>query len=581
MEDRLYEDRLVTISTALRRSTALVLVPIAVLVSACSAILGETPVVSGSSATSDDEPGSVTPQSAACIRFTGDHSAPIDTGALATDALHLSGEAFLCADDVVVVTEGDLNQVAAASQLAAAVSGPLLFPEPRLAAELGRLKPHRIHLIGSPQVNVPDDAETIHHDVASAVDLARQTLGVTDEVRLPATPDASTVVETVLAIGRRNRVVLPQTAAPSSSTTVSEGDLRQIDVIRGLAVPSETTSVWVVDAAKPETILLAAAIGRSLGASVVAIDADDILGHPEVGAAIDGRPSEATRFIGGVPEAGQWELAALANGQQVPGGGFYILPEDEPRRYFAFYGHPGTTALGVLGEQGPAKTLDRMQGFIADYAGDGSKVIPTFEIIASVASAGPTDDGDYSYEWPVEEFQPWIDFARDNDMYVVLDLQSGRDDFLSQAVQYEKLLKLPFVGLALDPEWRLGAEQVHLNQVGTVTAAEINETVNWVADLVRDNGLPQKLMIAHQFRKSMIQNRQDIVQRPEIQMIVQMDGDGTEPQKNATWQQLLEDAGEVHWSWGWKNFFDEDEPGPPSPESTMGKVPTPVYVSYQ
>jgi hypothetical protein len=44
---------------------------------------------------------------------------------------------------------------------------------------------------------------------------------------------------------------------------------------------------------------------------------------------------------------------------------------------------------------------------------------------------------------------------------------------------------------------------------------------------------------------------------------------------------LLAGADEVHWRWGWKNFFDEDEPGPPSPQSTMDKVPTPVYVSYQ
>jgi hypothetical protein len=74
-----------------------------------------------------------------CVRFTGDHSAHINTGTVASDALVLAGETFVCASDVVIVAEGDLNQIAAASQLAAAVSGPLLFPEPRLAAVLGRL----------------------------------------------------------------------------------------------------------------------------------------------------------------------------------------------------------------------------------------------------------------------------------------------------------------------------------------------------------------------------------------------------------------------------------------------------------
>ena len=90
---------------------------------------------------------------------------------------------------------------------------------------------------------------------------------------------------------------------------------------------------------------------------------------------------------------------------------------------------------------------------------------------------------------------------RQRHMYVVLDLQSGRSDFLSQA----KIIRgvppqLPNVGLALDPEWRLKSHQVHLEQIGTVDAAEINQVVDWLADLVRDHALPQKLLIVHQFR---------------------------------------------------------------------------------
>ncbi|HEX6299857.1 MAG TPA: hypothetical protein VF148_05300 [Acidimicrobiia bacterium] len=545
-----------------------------VLVSACSAILGET-TAPGSQPSSDDEPGS-----ADCIRFTGDHSTPVSTGSVASDALSLSGETFVCADDVVVVGPDNLNEVAAAAQLAAAVSGPLLFPEPRLDAELGRLKPERVHVVGSPQVDVPSGAERVDHGVPSAVELTGETLGVEDQVSLPATPDSSTIIETILAISDGTRVAVPGRSS-TASTTGSDAALDETEIVTGLAVPSQSAAVWLVDAAQPLTIFLASAVGRALDASVVAIDGDDVLGHPEVGTALDGRDRGSTRFVGNVPDASRWELAVLANGQQLPGGGFHILPEGQKRRYLAYYGHPRTTALGVLGEQGPAQTLEKMQGFIADYAGDGSQVVPTFEIIASVASGGPTDDNDHSFEWPPETFDPWIEFAAATDMYVVFDLQSGQDDFLSQAVQYEELLKLPFVGLALDPEWRLSSGQAHLEQVGGVDVAEVNEVITWLADLVRDNGLPQKMMIVHQFRTSMIRNRQDLIERPEIQLIVQMDGDGSEAQKDATWRQLLAGADDVHWSWGWKNFFDEDEPGPPSPVSTMNKVPTPVYVSYQ
>lgn len=547
-----------------------------VLVSACSVIVGETPAGSGPGSrepsSSDDEPGS------GCVRFTGDHSTPVNTGSLATDALSLSGETFVCADDVVVVGPDDLNEVAAAAQLAAAVAGPLLFPEQRLDAELGRLKPERVHVVGSPEVDVPSAANRVEHGVASAIELASETLGAADRVSLPATPDSSTIVETILAINDGTRVAIPETA---TSTTDTGSALDEAAIVAGLALPSQSASVWLVDAAQPQTMFLASAVGSTLDASVVAIDGDDVLGHPAVGAAVDGHDDGSIRFVGHVPDTSQWELAVLANGQQIPGGGFHILPEGEQRRYLAYYGHPRTTALGVLGEQGPAQTLEKMQEFIAEYAGDGSEVIPTFEIIASVASAGPTDDNDHSYEWPPDTFDPWIEFAAANDMYVVFDLQSGQDEFLSQAVQYEELLKLPFVGLALDPEWRLTDGQAHLEQVGSVGAAEVNEVITWLADLVRDNGLPQKMMIVHQFTTSMIRNRQNLIERPEIQLIVQMDGDGSQPQKDGTWRQLHEGAADVHWSWGWKNFFDEDEPGPPSPEDTMGKVPSPVYVSYQ
>jgi hypothetical protein len=563
----------------LKRSAALSFVSVVVLVSGCSTLLGESPTdtVSGTSHSSsiDEEPGSAD----SCVRFTGDHSNPVNTGSAATDALTLSGETFVCADDVVVVGLGDLNELSAAAQLAAAVSGPLLFPEPRLRAELGRLKPERVHVVGEPDVVVPLDAATVSHDVESALELTMETLGVDEAVALPDTPDASTIVETILAIDAGSRVAVPGPQIAGTSTSQPSLDVAQI--VRSLAVATESQSVWMVDASIPETLLLASAVGRTLDASVLAIDSEDVLGYPEVRATLDGVEGESTRFVGAMPETSQWELAVLANGEEIPGGGFQILPEADKRRYVAFYGHPQTTALGVLGEQGPAETVERMRGFISDYAGDGSDVVPTFEIIASVASAGPTDDNDNSYEWPIETFQEWIDYAAENDMYVVLDLQSGHDDFLSQAVQYEELLRLPFVGLALDPEWRLAPGQAHLEQIGRVEAAEVNEVINWLADLVRDNGLPQKMIIVHQFLPSMILNRQDLIQRPELQLIVQMDGDGTEAQKDGTWRQVLQGADDVHWAWGWKNFFDQDEPGPPPPESVMSKIPTPIYVSYQ
>ncbi|WP_104191812.1 hypothetical protein [Cryobacterium sp. Y82] len=58
--------------------------------------------------------------------------------------------------------------------------------------------------------------------------------------------------------------------------------------------------------------------------------------------------------------------------------------------------------------------------------------------------------------------------------YVLLDLQPGRSDFLSQVVLTQSLLDLSYVGLALDPEWRLDPNQRYLVQIGFVGVTEIN-----------------------------------------------------------------------------------------------------------
>ena len=120
------------------------------------------------------------------------------------------------------------------------------------------------------------------------------------------------------------------------------------------------------------------------------------------------------------------------------------------------------------------------------------RVVPALEIIATVASRSAGADGDYSAESKVAKLRPLVDAAGRAGTYVVLDLQPGRSTFLSQATRYRELLLEPHVGLALDPEWRLKKGQRHLEQVGSVRASEINDVIDWLADLTRDAGLPQK-----------------------------------------------------------------------------------------
>ena len=207
-------------------------------------------------------------------------------------------------------------------------------------------------------------------------------------------------------------------------------------------------------------------------------------------------------------------------------------------------------------------------------------VLLTFEIIATVASASAGADGNYSRRTDLEVIRPWIEAAAANGVYVVLDLQPGRSDFLSQAKHYGEFLRLPHVGLALDPEWRLKPDQVHLAQIGTVDAAEINEVVDWLAGIVREEALPQKLLIVHQFRFSMITNREQIETPPELAVLIHMDGQGSLSAKYNTWNALTGRADVDRFYWGWKNFYDEDQPVA-DPEQVLELSPEIVFVSFQ
>ncbi len=278
------------------------------------------------------------------------------------------------------------------------------------------------------------------------------------------------------------------------------------------------------------------------------------------------------------PQLLAWDVEVARSGVELPGGGLRMFPG---RQLVAMYGSPNAASLGILGEQPVGAAVDRARTLAADYAPlVDVPVVPTFEIIVTVASGAAGTAGDYSIRVPHDRVQPWIDAAAEAGIYVVLDLQPGRTDFLTQAKEVEPLLRHPHVGLALDPEWRLRADQVHLRQVGSVGVEEVQAVADWLADLTRREGLPQKVLLLHQFRKSMLRGIDALQPPPELAVVVQMDGQGSQGAKDATWQAITTIDPPQGVSWGWKNFYDEDTVLR-SPADTMAVEPTPVLVSYQ
>jgi hypothetical protein len=345
--------------------------------------------------------------------------------------------------------------------------------------------------------------------------------------------------------------------------------------------PPEPLDTVTVLARDTEATVAASATARAAGARVLTTERPDPRTDNDVIEALAEAPPSHTIAVGdgfGSPDRLRDRLAVAATGVQLPGGGQVLFPG---RRFVALYGHPGDPGLGVLGEQPVGESIDRAQEVAAEYDSlVDEPVIPAFEIITTVASASAGPTRDYSRRTPVDRLRPWIDAAHEAGAYVVLDLQPGRTDFLTQAKEYEELLVEPHVGLALDPEWRLAPDQRHLEQIGSVDAAEVNEVVEWLADLTAEHRLPQKLLILHQFTLQMIADRADVhTGRDELAVLIHADGFGTPTEKFNTWDALHANPPPDVW-WGWKNFYDEDQPTF-TPERTVDISPSPVFISYQ
>ncbi|HEX3309760.1 MAG TPA: hypothetical protein VHS32_26210 [Streptosporangiaceae bacterium] len=323
--------------------------------------------------------------------------------------------------------------------------------------------------------------------------------------------------------------------------------------------------------------LAAVTTARVAGARVIAVRGADPAAIAALSAA---RPRQVLAVGTGFGSAAQLasRIAVAQTGVQLPGGGQILFPG---RLLVALYGHPGAPSLGVLGEQGLSASIARARKVATAYrALSKVPVIPALEIIATVAQARPGWDGAYSYQSTAASLRPWVRRATAAGMYVILDLQPGRASLLAQARSYRSLLQMPDVGLALDPEWKLTAHQLPLHQIGSVSISEVNSVIRWLAGLTARHRLPQKLLVLHQFRLSMIADEQLLdTRREDLAILIHMDGQGTRADKQQTWQAVTR-AAPAGVAFGWKNFYVKDHPMM-SPQQTIARTPQLSMISYQ
>jgi hypothetical protein len=260
---------------------------------------------------------------------------------------------------------------------------------------------------------------------------------------------------------------------------------------------------------------------------------------------------------------------------ELPGGGREIFPR---YRVVGFYGAPQDRELGALGIGTPDQAARRLKRQARGYRSRDRAVLPAFELIATIAAGSPGSDGMYRNRQSPAVIRRYLDAARRAGAILILDVQPGRADFMSEIEPLLPYLEEPDVSLALDPEWHVGPGEIPGQTFGSVDAATVNRISAMLADIVARKRLPEKLLLVHQFTENMITNKSRLRPRPGVALTFNVDGFGDRPNKISKYDAFTSEA--VRFNDGFKLFYEEDT-NLMRPRDVLALTPPPDVVVYE
>ncbi|RVT99997.1 hypothetical protein EOD41_13610 [Mucilaginibacter limnophilus] len=264
-----------------------------------------------------------------------------------------------------------------------------------------------------------------------------------------------------------------------------------------------------------------------------------------------------------------------------PGPGA-ILPF---KRVVAFYGNLFSKRMGILGELPPDQMLAKLKAEVKNWekADPKTPVQPALHYICVVAQGDGGKDGKYRYRMPFKQIDTVLYLAKKIDAIVFLDIQVALSTIKDELPLLEKYIAMPNVHIGMDPEFSMKDGTKPGKKIGTYDAADINYVSGYMADLVKKHNLPTKILIVHRFTRKMVTNYQNIKTRPEVQVVMDMDGWGEPDLKLGTYRHFI--YGEPVQFTGFKLFYKNDLKKAPNrmltPAELMKYKPVPIYIQYQ
>lgn len=262
-------------------------------------------------------------------------------------------------------------------------------------------------------------------------------------------------------------------------------------------------------------------------------------------------------------------------------------------------------AYGIVGgiePNGPASTLDMLDAYLPQLQHLGQQYAaldPTHPVVLGI-------DLVVNVIQPCSNFPKWcasfaddstlqayVDYCKQHHLLLFFDMQLGTEPVSDAVNSYllPYLQKYPFTELALDTEFHFpNTPQGYADAagypccLGWMDASEINWATNALAQISLQQHLPRKVLIVHQWDRSVIRNKDQVTTNPNVSIVLQSDGWGGTSNKLGDYQVFVQQT--LMQYGGYKLFLPHDGDSQfdtplQTPQDVMSLFPQPLFISYQ
>jgi hypothetical protein len=319
--------------------------------------------------------------------------------------------------------------------------------------------------------------------------------------------------------------------------------------------------------------------GKQLGASLDTLPSQQQSNSPQVPKLDTAHYERLQNYLANGDTTGRWPVMKP---YPVPGA---VIPFN---RVIAYYGNLFSNRMGALGKWPKQEMMKRLADEVKKWNDADSMMpaVPALHYIAVTAQSAPGKDGKYRMRMPHSQIDTILNWAKEINAQVFIDVQVGLSDVQTEIPLFEKYLSMPNVHLGIDPEFAMKAKDNKRpgTVIGSLDAADINFMGEYLVSLAKKHNLPPKMLMVHRFTQGMVTNYKNIKLFPELQIIMDMDGWGNTAKKKSTYYSWIA-AQPVQFT-GFKLFYVNDteysqQAELMTREEILALRPRPVYIQYQ